>query len=317
VVVLSHNRRDSLRVVLERLRASACAEVLVADNGSTDGTRELVEGWGRNVRLLELDRNLGIAARNVAVREARSDLILMLDDDSYPQDGAVEALRSAFARLPRLGIAGGRVVDVDARGKSLRDGMEVGSFDWFFRPTKRSDHPRDGFPASFFPEGGCMVRRQAFLEVGGWFEPYFFAVVEVDLATRMIDAGWDVRHIPQAAFEHRRDPAGRTSPAIKRTLRYRVRNQVWYFWLRFPPSLAVRRVPVYLAFDLVECLYRGAPGSWFGGVSDAWRERDRVRAARRPVRRPALRRAELDRARKHGRLLAHAVMARGRRFLRA
>jgi GT2 family glycosyltransferase len=312
---MSHNRRDSLRVVLEQLRRFPCAEVLVADNASSDGTRELVQAWGGNVRLIELDRNLGIAARNVAAREARSDLILMLDDDSYPQEGAVAALRSAFARLPRLGVAGGRVVDVDARGQRFREGREVGSFDWFFRPAGGSDHPPDGFPASFFPEGCCMVRRQAFLEVGGWFEPFFFAEVELELTARMIDAGWDVRYFPQAAFDHRRDPAGRTSPALKRMLRFRVRNQLWYFWLRFPPGLALRRAPLYLAFDLVECLYRGAATSWIGGVWDAWRGRERVRAARRPLRRDALQRAELDRARKHGRLLAHAVMARGRRLL--
>ena len=307
-VVLAHNRVDSVHVVLERLRGLPLTEVIVADNASTDATRDLVARWGGNVSLLALDQNLGVAARNLAARRASGELILMLDDDSYPLPGAVEILVAAFQRDPRLGIAGGRVIDVDARGLRVRNGTEPGSFDWFFRPPGSEAAPLEGFPACFFAQCGCVVRRSAFLDVGGCFEPFFFYGEELDLTARMVAAGWKVSYFPQATFEHRRErPTGRSSPAIRRMLVYRIRNQIWYFWLRFPLDVAIRRIPAYLIYDFIECTYRGEVRSWFDGLTRAWSDRSLIRGQRRPLPREALRRAELDRGRRHLRLVVLAA----------
>jgi GT2 family glycosyltransferase len=309
-VVLAYNRVESVRVVLGRLASLPIDEVVVADNGSSDGTPELVRRSGRNVTLLELDGNVGVAARNLGVERARGELILMLDDDSYPLPGTLEHLIAAFERAPGLGIAGGRVIDVDAAGTPVGDGTGPGSFDWYLRPHGRSDAPAEGFPASFFAQGACVVRRTAFLDVGGCFAPYFFREPEPDLTARMIAAGWDVRYFPEAAFEHRRERAGRGDPATRQMLRYRIRNQIWYFWLRFPITIAARRIPLYLAFDLAECAYRGELGAWTGAIADAWAQRALIRGQRRPLPRSALRRAELDRGRKHIRRLALGLRSR-------
>ena len=96
-------------------------------------------------------------------------------------------------------------------------------------------------------------------------------------------------------------------------MRLRVRNQLWYFWMRFPASVAGRRgsIPAYLAFDLIECVFRGVPRAWSSAITEAWRERGRVREFRDPLPRDRVRRAELKRGRLHLRLLAHMV----RRFL--
>ena len=177
---------------------------------------------------------------------------------------------------------------------------ELGTFDWFFRAGREGEPGPEGWPAFFFPEGACMVRREAFLEVGGFFEPYFFHTTEVDLATRLLGADWDVRYVPSAEFEHMKAGAGRVG---FEGLEYRVRNQLWYFWLHFPTRVAALRIPAYLAFDLIECTYRGVPSAWWRGVREAWRQRDVVRGARRPLPRDVIRRAELNRGRLHLRLL--------------
>ena len=115
-VIVTWNRREALRTVLDRLAELPVDEVLVVDNGSEDDTAELVRARGGNVRLLEQGSNLGIAGRNRAAREARGDLLLMLDDDAYPLPGAIEVLAERFERDPRLGVAGGFVRDVDTGG---------------------------------------------------------------------------------------------------------------------------------------------------------------------------------------------------------
>ena len=303
-VILAFNRADDLDHTLDRLAGEPLDEVIVVDSGDDD-TSERVRARGGNVRLVKTG-DIGAAARNYGAAEARSELLLMLDDDSYPLPGTIRTLREAFTHNDALALAAGLVLEVDREGRVIHS-QEVGTFDWFLRAGHRGPVPQDGVPTFFFPEGGCMVRRDAFLDVGGFFAPYFFTVSEVDVTTRLIGRGWDVRYFPAAEFEHRKAPGGRAS---ERTMRLRVRNQIWYFWLRFPASVAARRIPAYLAFDLIECLYRGVPRAWASAITEAWRERNRVREFRDPLSRSAVRRAELKRGRLHLQLLAYMVRRR-------
>jgi GT2 family glycosyltransferase len=296
--LLSRNRRVALQRVLDELAAEGRAdEVIVVDSGSTDGTPEMVRARP-GVKLVEAGRNLGVAGRNLGAREAAHDLVVFLDDDSYPEPGALDVLAAAFAANPRLGIASGLVRDVEWDG-SVRIVDQPGSFDWFLRSGRTGDPP-DGIPAYFFAEGACMVRRDAFLAAGGYYEPFFFTAAEQDAAVRMAGAGWDVRYFPRAPFSHLKAGdrgSGRLALAL------RVRNQVWHFWLRYPPAMAAPRIAGYLAYDLVECAYRGELRSWARGVRDAWRDRDRVRADRAPLPRDVLRATERNRASMHVKLL--------------
>ncbi|MGI8438871.1 MAG: glycosyltransferase family 2 protein [Thermoleophilaceae bacterium] len=309
-VVLAFNREQTLGLVLDRLEALPVDEVIVVDNGSADGTAAVARSRGGRVRAIEAGRNLGIAGRNLGAREARGELLLMLDDDSHPLPGATETMVDAFRRRPDLGVAGGLLLDVDSRGQPVPL-EQAGSFDWFLRGGSRGPAPPDGLPAFFFPEGACMIRRRAFVEAGGWFEPFFLGGVEVELAARLLARGWDVRYLPDAPFEHLRRPTAQ--PSFGPGLQKRIRNQIWYFWLRFPLSLALRRIPAYLAFDLVECLYRRALGAWAGGIVDAWRQRELIRGERAPLPRALARRAEMNRGRLHLRLLALTARRLARR----
>ncbi len=153
-----------------------------------------------------------------------------------------------------------------------------------------------------------MCRRNAFLELGGFYEPFFFATTEVDLATRMLAAGWDVRYLPTAGFDHMKEPGGRSS--FERVLRHRIRNQLWYFWLRFPTAIAVRRMLAYGLFDLFNALHRGVPKAWPGGIADAWRERDRIRGDRNPIPKELVGRAEGRRGRMHAKLILIRIRER-------
>ena len=295
--------RPELGIVLDELAKVPVDEVIVVENGPNP----VLESRD-DVRILRPGRNLGIAARNLAAREAVHELLLMLDDDSYPLAGAVETLVEAFDRQPRLGVAAGLVRDVDLEtGSETERGTNTFDF-WLGDPA----HPNDEVPAFHFPLGACLIRREALLDVGGFFEGYFHTNAELDLATRMIAAGWDVRYLPTAKFVHLKAKTGRDKAAV---LRLRIRNQVWYFYRHFPASVAARRIPAYLAFDLIESAKTRALGSWAGGVRDAWRDRPQVQGTRRPLPRDVLRRAELNRGRRHLRLLADRA-ARYARFRR-
>ncbi|MDX6199798.1 MAG: hypothetical protein QOJ79_2949 [Actinomycetota bacterium] len=304
-VVLTYNRKQTLLRLLDRLADPALGldEVVVVDSGSTDGTAEAVRARP-DVVLVEPGSNVAVAGRNLGARAARNELLLMLDDDAYPVPGAVEALCAALAAVPATAVVGGLVLDVEADGQVLKS-HEVGTFDWFLRGGRRGEAPVGGWPCFFFPEGASLVRRTPYFEVGGYFEPYFFATSEVDLTTRLVGAGYDVRYEPRAQFHHLKVTEGRTGSS--RVLRYRVRNQIWYFWRHFPTALAVRRIVAYAGFDLIEALAVGAVRDYAGGLVDSWRQRDAVRGTRSPLPRAVLRRAELNRGRIHLRLLAEQL----------
>lgn len=311
-VLMTFNRRDALAEVLGRLdELPVVDEVIVVDNGD-DGSDELVRSWGGKVKLVDPGGNIGIAARNMGAREATGDLLLFLDDDSYPLPGAVEALIELLDRVPNLAVAGGLVRDVNAAKEVVVD-TQVGSFDWWQRNGEKGAAPPDGFPCFFFPEGACLVRRDAFFEVGGFFEPFFFGAMEVDITTRLLGAGWDVRYLPTAEFDHMKVPAGR--PPFVDVLALRIRNQLWYFWMHFPLWLALPRMVVYGLFDLFNAVHRKVVPSWWRGIAAAWRERDTVQAFRKPLPREVLRRAEGRRFRMHVELVLTRLgeRIRGRR----
>jgi GT2 family glycosyltransferase len=283
--------------VLEALRDLPVDEVIVVENAPNP---ELEEWPG--VHILRPERNLGIAARNLAAREATGDLLLMLDDDSYPLPGAIETLVEAFEREERLGVAGGLVRDVDPETGTENE-RGTNTFDYWLGDPGRPD---DEVPAFFFPEGASMIRREAFLEVGGYFEPYFQAGAGLDLATTLLARGWDVRYIPAARFVHLKAGSGRDKSVM---LRARVRNQLWYFYRHFPAPVAARRIPAYLAFDLLESVKSGSTGSWGRGIYDAWHDRAAVRGTRDPLPRETIRRAELNRGRRHVHLVTDRIAA--------
>ena len=118
-VIITRNRRDTLAIVLERLRGLPVDEILVVDNSSSDGTAG-ASAAGSPVRLLEPGRNLALAGRNLAAEQATGDYLLMLDDDAYPLAASVESLRK---RLQPTRSSGSRAA---SSGTSIPRGTSSG-----------------------------------------------------------------------------------------------------------------------------------------------------------------------------------------------
>lgn len=318
-VVLAHNRRHAVDVVVRQLRALGVTDVLVVDSGSSDGTADMLAERHPWVTVVHPGGNVGASGRNHGVERARHEHVLMLDDDAYPRAGAIEACLETFRLAPRTAVVGGLVRDVEEppEGSDIAPDPDVvkvegpGTFDWWLRRGRPGEVGPEGVPAFFFPEGCSMVRRTPFLEAGGFYAPYFFATSEVDLTTRLVARGFEVRYQPAAHFDHMKVRAGRVPSSA--VLRYRVRNQVWYFHRHFPRGLALRRTAAYLLFDLVQATYEGALRHWWTGTREAWTLRHTIAGDVAPLPRDVLRRAEMDRGRLHLRLLAIQLSKKVRR----
>ncbi|HVW19134.1 MAG TPA: glycosyltransferase [Solirubrobacteraceae bacterium] len=218
VVVVSHNTRDVLAACLASLLAAGATDVVVVDNGSTDGSREMVRERFPTVRLEALDANLGYgAAANHGVRASARPVALVLNSDTVVPPGALEALAQHLARHPRAGLAGPRLHNPDGSLQpscfplpSAADALiaETGAhrllrrIPWLRERLLRTwshDRPRT---VPWLLGAALAVRREAFARIGGFDESIFLYGEEIDLACRLAEAGYEAHFTPAATIVH-------------------------------------------------------------------------------------------------------------------
>jgi N-acetylglucosaminyl-diphospho-decaprenol L-rhamnosyltransferase len=231
VVVLTHARVREVSQTVERLlRLPEHPTIIVVDNGSTDGTSDILTHRFPNVRIIALESNIGAAARNVGIRAARTPYVALCDDDTWWAAGSLRRAADVLDGHPRIAVLTARVlVGPEEREDPTCRRMENSPF------AAESDVP--GTPILGFLAGASMIRRSAFLTVGG-FEPRFFlggeeALVAVDLAA----AGWQMVYLRDLIVHHY-PSHNRDARARRRLL---LRNALWFTWLRRPFFSAVRQ----------------------------------------------------------------------------
>lgn len=198
-IICTRNRPDELArtvLALEALHRDRpdSAELIIADNASDLSPESLLPETALPVRVIELEENLGAAARNIAAQQARHDWLVMLDDDSAPIDlGFVHALERAG----------------DDTAAVMAD---------IFLPD--GSRERGGLPEVFV---GCGValRKSAFLNAGGYDPSFVYYAEEHDLSARLIAAGWRVEMSPWFRVLHHKASTGRDLNAM---LRFVTRN---------------------------------------------------------------------------------------------
>jgi hypothetical protein len=219
VAVVSFNTRDLLRGLLQSVRSEAPVETVVVDNGSTDGTAEMIRHEFPEVRLIVDASNPGYgAAANQGVAATSAPYVLLLNGDTRLSPGALAALADHLDRHPRAGLAGPRLVDAAGRPQpscfpflgTFQLALEKSPLGpWLARlPALRDrwlvlhgphDRPRT---APWVLGSALALRRQAFEEVGGFDSGFFMYAEEVDLCYRLWQAGWEVGFTPAATVVH-------------------------------------------------------------------------------------------------------------------
>jgi GT2 family glycosyltransferase len=196
--------RDRLAALIESLRAQTRpAEVVVVDNGSTDGSQELLRGDFPEVELLELGENVGFGpALNRAVAATAGDPVVLLNNDVVCEPRFVEALLEPAARGAEM-VAG---VLLDGRDPRLIDSAGVIADRTLMGFDYLNGKPREdaaAAPAPLGPTGGAaLFSRAAFDAVGGFDERIFLYYEDLDLALRLRAGGARCELAPDAAAIH-------------------------------------------------------------------------------------------------------------------
>jgi len=204
VVIPNWNGMRWLPDCLESIAAQTAspAETIVVDNGSTDGSLELLHDTP-GVRVVSLGRNTGFAfAANRGVEAAESDLVALVNTDVVLVPDWLERMIAALESDSGAASVACKMVDLrdagllyDAGDVLRRDGAceQRGRFE---RDDGSFDEPGEVFGAC---AGAALYRRSVLLDAGGFDERYFTYLEDVDLALRMRLAGWRCRYEPVVA----------------------------------------------------------------------------------------------------------------------
>lgn len=224
-VVVNFNAREHLLGCVEGLLAAG-AEVVVVDNGSTDGSRSALAEAHPGVTWIDAGGNLGYGGgANLGADGSDAD-ILVCNPDLSLEPGAVQALAGRLAAEPDLGVVGPLVRNpdgsvypsartfpdlVDAAGHGLL-GL-VFPRNPFTRRYRLLDWDHQDRRAVDWVSGACMlVRRRAWEQVGGFDPAYFMYLEDVDLCWRIGRAGWGVAFEPAAEVVHVQGASTRLHP---------------------------------------------------------------------------------------------------------
>src|ERR1035437_3381190 len=193
-------------------------EVIVSDNGSTDGSVEKIRAQFPAVRLLENRANLGFAkGNNVGIGEARGEYVLILNPDTIVHDGSLDRWVEFADRLPEAGAFGCRVLNPDGTyqgparpfptiSRTLIAALGLRFLGRLRYPVLSDEYEGWGGETERevdWQSGCCVLLRGDLLrKLGGFDERFFYQFEEVDLCRRVWNAGYRIRYTPAVSITH-------------------------------------------------------------------------------------------------------------------
>lgn len=288
VIVVNYNAGAYLKRCLDALGAQTFGdfEILVADNGSTDGSLSLAEG---RARILRLERNAGFAAaNNAAARAAQGRWLAFLNPDAFPEPDWLAHLDEATRRWPDVAAFGS--TQVMANDPSRLDGVGDAYFAAGLPWRTGYGVPRVEVPPETEPFSICaaaaLYRRDVFEALGGFDERYFCYCEDVDLGFRLRLAGGRCAQVAEAVVHHVGSGVAGAQSAFVRY--HGTRNLIWTFAKDMPGWLFWLLLPAHagvLAVLVAKAGARGDGGPILRGIYDALRGMAPVLAERRRLQR--------------------------------
>ena len=277
VIIVNWNGLHHLEHCLPALAAQTLKsdEIIIVDNASSDGSVAYLKTNYPEIKLVELDENLGFSGGNIAGYElASGDYIVLLNNDTKPLPDWLERLVRCADDHPEVGIVASLMTDwegetIDTAG----DGCSV---------TGRGFKNYMNYPAStplssgyvFSACAGAALYKRALLTEVGFFDARFFMNGEdTDLAFRAQLAGWKVFFCAESVVRHR--ISGSQGVYSDKAVYYSSRNHLWLYLKCMPATLMLKYSVSYLTHFFISLLffaYRGQAKDYLRGYRDAVRE---------------------------------------------
>lgn len=240
-------------------------ELIVADNGSTDHSLELLATDFPNVTVISLDENYGFAeGYNRAIEQVDAELICLLNSDAFLVENTVEIMREAFMADPNLGAAQPKIKAIRNPNQFEYAGAAGGMIDQFGFPYCRGrimDNCEEDLGQYndskyvLWASGACLfVRKEVFLSVGKLDSDFFAHMEEIDLCWRIWRYGYTVKSIGSSEAFHYGGASLDASSPRKTYLNFR--NNLVLLWKHWSTSeLILKLIPRLILDGLIGVIW--------------------------------------------------------------
>ncbi len=211
LIIVNYNGRKYLTDCLDSIRNSVFPfermDVVMVDNASSDGSVKYVKSNYQWVSIIELDRNYGFAkANNIGVEHAKGEYVVFLNNDTVVTPAWLDPLVDAMEKDRDIGMAGSKILLHDTPEKINSAGAHIiltgGGFDIGFMDNDSEKYNNAGSRGCVCA-AGIIVRRDEFLNFGGFDEDYFMYFEDVDLCWRYWLYGKRVNYVPASVIYHK------------------------------------------------------------------------------------------------------------------
>jgi len=221
IVILCWNDMKVIGDCLRSIYATTVAtefEVLVSDNGSTDGCPDYIRREFPQVQVIENGRNLRFAkGNNVAIRASRGEYVLILNPDTIIREGALDGMVQYADQHPEAGAFGCRVVFPDGRLQPVQRPIHTIRSEWCWALGLGAlGHLSEWFQAGSYVKwhgeterevgwiAGCFIlaRGELLKRLGGFDEQFFYYYEDTDLCRRIWESGATIRYTPKYTIVH-------------------------------------------------------------------------------------------------------------------
>jgi GT2 family glycosyltransferase len=251
IIIVNFNTKNLIKACLDSIRKyseGAAWEIIVVDNRSTDGSREMLKTYN-GITLILNNKNLGFAkANNKGIKIAKGKYILLLNSDTEIREDSIQTMLrfmdghlKAGAATCRLELAGGRMDPACHRGfptpwaaftymagleKLLPASRLLGRYHMGYKNIT-IPHQVDCISGAFF-----FARRDAITEVGVLDEDFFMYAEDIDWAYRFKQKGWELWFNPEATVLHKKKQSGRShaSPVQQKETETQFHRSNWLFY---------------------------------------------------------------------------------------
>ena len=235
IIIVNYNglahTREAITSVVQHSQES---ETIVVDNCSSDGSVEALRTEFPQIKLVASETNRGFGSGcNLGALQARGEYLFFLNNDALLSEDTPAVLRNIMKSHPRCGACGPRVVNPDGSYQlSFGRHPSLSSERNARRLQRLPKHRRDQLavfyerqfankPVDWISGAALMVRRDAFLKIGGFDESYFMYFEDADLCKRIRDIGMEVIYFPKTTLIHK---GGESYPAKNPKIRLEYRR---------------------------------------------------------------------------------------------
>jgi len=236
VVIVAHSERGELERCLGSIRdhAEVSTQIVLVDNASTDDTVPWVGANHPDVEIVELEENIGVAARQHGLERAKAPLTMFLDSDAALTEGALPAMVEAFERNPGWGLIGPRLVGDDGALQLSSRRFPPRILPLLRRPPLSrwfegsdlvqhylmADIDHDHVRPVLYVLGACQLFRTELARAASPFADWIFlGFDDADWCFRIRDAGGEIVYFPEATVIHTYRRRTAASPLSRASLR--------------------------------------------------------------------------------------------------